>query len=195
MNNSQTVFEYLGHELIVRCANDLICARTLYVQCCSLPTSSYGRSIQRFYQGIEQACQQLDCTLLKTTSISSSSSSFHALCTGVCNREFLVLNNDNNNSIIINEGDLLIGLRCSSGTINSQGYIQLKELFQKKNIHLNDTLPFRSNDGEEESFFSLLLQKSSILTSALAAIINELVLNRTIKVIRYLKGRYMYVIN
>jgi phosphoribosylaminoimidazole (AIR) synthetase len=193
MNNSQTVFEYLGHELIVRCANDLICARALYVQCCSLPTSSFGRSIQRFYQGIEQACQQLDCTFLKTTSITSSSS-FNALCTGVCNREFLILNNNNNNSII-NDGDLLIGLRCSSGTINSQGYIQLKELFQKKNIHLNDTLPFRSNDGEEESFFSLLLQKSSILTPALATIINELVLNRTIKVIRYLKGRYIYMIN
>ncbi|CAF5216826.1 unnamed protein product, partial [Rotaria magnacalcarata] len=68
-----------------------------------------------------------------------------------------------------------------------QGYIQLKELFQKKNIHLNDTLPFRNTDGEEESFFSLLLQKSSILTSALTDVINELILSRTIKVIRYIK--------
>jgi phosphoribosylaminoimidazole (AIR) synthetase len=194
MNNSQTVFEYLGHELIVRCANDLICARVLYVQCCSLPTLSYGRSIQRFYQGIEQACQQLDCTLLKTTAISSSSS-FNALCTGVCNREFLLLNNDNNHNPIINENDFFIGLRCSSGTINSQGYVQLKELFQKKNIHLNDTLPFRNNDGDEESFFSLLLQKSSVLTPALATMINELVLNRTIKVIRYLKGMNAYMIH
>jgi phosphoribosylaminoimidazole (AIR) synthetase len=194
MNNSQTVFEYLGHELIVRCANDLICARVLYVQCCSLPTLSYGRSIQRFYQGIEQACQQLDCTLLKTTAISSSSS-FNALCTGVCNREFLLLNNDNNHNPIINENDFFIGLRCSSGTINSQGYVQLKELFQKKNIHLNDTLPFRNNDGDEESFFSLLLQKSSVLTPALATMINELVLNRTIKVIRYLKGINAYMIH
>ena len=151
MNNSQTVFEYLGHELIVRCANDLICARALYIQCCSSPVSSYGRSIQRFYQGIEQACQQLDCTLLKTTAISSSSS-FNALCTGVCNREFLLLNNDNNHNPIINENDFLIGLRCSSGTINSQGYVQLKELFQKKNIHLNDTLPFRSNYQGFQSF-------------------------------------------
>jgi phosphoribosylaminoimidazole (AIR) synthetase len=187
MNNSQTVFEYLGYELIIRCANDLICARALYVQCCSLPTSIYGRSIQRFYQGIDQACQQLDCTLLKTTAISSSSS-FNALCTSVCNREFLIVNNDN---LIINENDFLIGLRNSSGTINSQGYVQLKELFQKKNIHLNDTLPFRNNDGDEESFFSLLLQKSSILTPALTAIINQLVLNRTIKVIRYLKGKFI----
>jgi phosphoribosylaminoimidazole (AIR) synthetase len=188
MNDSQSVFEYLGHELAVRSANDLICTRALYVQCCSLPISSNGRSIQRFYQGIEQACQQLDCTLLKTTSISSTSS-FNALCTGVCNRELFVVNNNP----IINEDDLLIGLRCSSGTINSQGYVQLKELFQKKNIHLNDVLPFRSNDGEEESFFSLLLQKSSILTPTLTKVINELVLNRTIKVIRYLKGIYIVV--
>jgi phosphoribosylaminoimidazole (AIR) synthetase len=65
MSDSQTVFEYLGHELTVRCANDLICARTLYIQCCSSPISS-RRSVQRFYQGIEQACQQLDCTLLKS---------------------------------------------------------------------------------------------------------------------------------
>ncbi len=187
-NNSQTVFEYLGHELIIRCANDLICARPLYVQCCSLPTSSSTRAIQRFYQGIDQACQQLDCTLLKTTAISVSSS-FNSLCTGVCNREFLVLNNHDNNNSVINENDFLIGLRCSSGTINSQGYVQLKDLFQKKNIHLNDILPFRNNDGEEESFFSLLLQKTSILTPALAALINELVLNRTIKVIKYLKGK------
>jgi phosphoribosylaminoimidazole (AIR) synthetase len=188
MNNSQTVFEYLGHELIIRCANDLICARALYVQCCSLPTTIHGRSIQRFYQGIDQACQQLDCTLLKTTAISSSSS-FNALCTGVCNREFLNINNDN---LIINENDFLIGIRASSGTINSQGYVQLKELFQKKNIHLNDTLPFRNNDGDEESFFSLLLQKSSILTSELITMINQLVLNRTIKVIRYLKGKFSF---
>jgi phosphoribosylaminoimidazole (AIR) synthetase len=94
----------------------------------------------------------------------------------------------NNNNSIINEGDLLIGLRCSSGSINSQGYTQLKDLFQKKNIHLNDTLPFRNDDGEEESFFSLLLQKTSVLTTTLTTIINELILNRTIKVIRYLKG-------
>ena len=185
MPNSQTVFEYLGHELIIRCANDLICARALYAQCCSLPTSTHGRSIQRFYQGIDQACQQLDCTLLKTTAVSSSSS-FNALCTGVCNREFLNFNNDN---LMINEKDYLIGLRISSGILNSQGYIQLKELFQKKNIHLNDTLPFRNNDGDEESFFSLLLQKSSTLTPGVTAILNQLVLNRTIKVIRYLKGK------
>ncbi|CAF1009471.1 unnamed protein product [Adineta steineri] len=186
MNDSQNVFEYLGHELAVRSANDLICAQALYIQCCSLPISFYERSVQRFYQGIEQACQQLDCTFLKTTSVSSSSS-FNALCTGVCNRELLVLNDNNNNNSIINEGDLLVGLRCSSGTINSQGYAQLKDLFQKKNIHLNDLLPFRNNDGQEESFFSLLLQKSSTLTSALTTVINELILNRTIKVIRYLK--------
>jgi phosphoribosylaminoimidazole (AIR) synthetase len=184
MNNSQTVFEYLGHELIIRCANDLICARALYVQCYSLPVTTFSRSIQRFYQGIERACQQLDCTFLKTTS-ASASSSFNALCTSVCNRELLELNNNNS---IINEGDLLIGLQSSPGIINNQGYIKLKELFQKKNIHLNDTLPFRNNDGEEESFFSLLLQKSSILPSALVTIVNELILNRTIKVIRYLKG-------
>ncbi|CAF2709014.1 unnamed protein product [Rotaria sp. Silwood2] len=183
MNDSQTVFEYLGYESAVRCANDLSYARLLYIQCCSLPISSYERSIQRFYQGIEQACQQLNCTFLKTT---SNSSSFTALCTGVCDRELFILNNDKHNPII-NEGDLLIGLRCSSSTINSQGYIQLKELFQKKNIHLNDALPFRNSDGEEESFFSLLLQKSSILTSTLTTIINELILNRTIKIIRYLK--------
>ncbi|CAF4240060.1 unnamed protein product, partial [Rotaria magnacalcarata] len=109
------------------------------------------------------------------------------LCTGVCNRELFALNTDNHNPII-NEGDYLIGLRSSSSAINSQGYIQLKELFQKKNIHLNDTLPFRNTDGEEESFFSLLLQKSSILTSALTDVINELILSRTIKVIRYIKG-------
>jgi phosphoribosylaminoimidazole (AIR) synthetase len=200
MNNSQTVFEYLGHELIVRCANDLICARVLYVQCCSLPTLSYGRSIQRFYQGIEQACQQLDCSFLKSnkkifliinkkfsflaTTISSSSL-FSSLCTGLCDRELILLNN---NHSIINEGDLLIALRCSSGTVNTQGYVQIKDLFQKKNIHLNDTVPFRTVDGEEESFFSLLLQKSSILASSLAKIIAELIKNRTIKAVRYLKG-------
>ncbi|CAF1953802.1 unnamed protein product [Rotaria magnacalcarata] len=183
MNDSQTVFEYLGYELAVRCANDLSYARPLYIQCCSSPISTYERSVQRFYQGIEQACQQLNCTFLKTTSISSS---FNALCTGVCNRELFALNTDNHNPII-NEGDYLIGLRSSSSAINSQGYIQLKELFQKKNIHLNDTLPFRNTDGEEESFFSLLLQKSSILTSALTDVINELILSRTIKVIRYIK--------
>ena len=39
----------------------------------------------------------------------------------------------------------LIALRCSPGIINTQGYIKLKDLFQKKNIHLNDTLPFRNH--------------------------------------------------
>jgi hypothetical protein len=89
---------------------------------------------------------------------------------------------------MINEGDLLIALRCSSGTVNTQGYIQLKDLFQKKNIHLNDTVPFRTIDGDEESFFSLLLQKSSILSTSLAKIIAGLIQNRTIKAVRYLKG-------
>ncbi|CAF4545432.1 unnamed protein product, partial [Rotaria sp. Silwood1] len=184
MNDSQTVFEYLGHELTVRCANDLICARTLYVQCCSLPLSS-RRSIQRFYQGIEQACQQLDCTLLKTTTITTSPSLFSSLCTGLCERELIIYNNTNHP--IINEGDLLIALRCSSSTVNTQGYIQIKDLFQKKNIHLNDTVPFRTVDGEEESFFSLLLQKSSILAPSLSKNIAELIKNRTIKSVRYLK--------
>lgn len=186
MNDSQTVFEYLGHELTVRCANDLICAHTLYVQCCSLPVPS-RRSVQRFYQGIEQACQQLDCTLLKTTSITSSASLFSSLCTGICDRETIILNNTNHP--VINEGDLLIALRCSSSTVNTQGYVQLKDLFQKKNIHLNDTVPFRTVDGEEESFFSLLLQKSSILAPALSKVIAELIKNRTIKSVRYLKGK------
>ena len=77
MNDSQTVFEYLGHELAARCANDLIGARALYVQCCSLPLSSHGRSIQRFYQGIEQACQQLDCTFLKSKKINLSFDQIH----------------------------------------------------------------------------------------------------------------------
>ncbi|CAF1417401.1 unnamed protein product [Adineta steineri] len=185
MSDSQTVFEYLGHELTVRCANDLICARTLYIQCYSSPISS-RRSIQRFYQGIEQACQQLDCTLLKTTTTTTLSSSlFTSLCTGLSERELIVINNTNHP--VINEGDLLIALRCSSGTVNTQGYVQLKDLFQKKNIHLNDTVPFRTVDGEEESFFSLLLQKSSILASSLAKIIAELIKNRTIKAVRYLK--------
>jgi phosphoribosylaminoimidazole (AIR) synthetase len=183
MSDSQTVFEYLGHELTVRCANDLLCARTLYVQCCSSPISS-RRSIQRFYQGIEQACQQLDCTLLKTTTITSST--FNSSCTGLAERELITLNNSNHP--MINEGDLLIALRCSSGTVNTQGYIQLKDLFQKKNIHLNDTVPFRTIDGDEESFFSLLLQKSSILSTSLAKIIAGLIQNRTIKAVRYLKG-------
>ena len=186
MNDSQTVFEYLGHELAVRCVNDLIYARTLYIQCCSLPMTSQ-RSIQRFYQGIEQACQQIDCTLLKTTTIPSLSSSFSSLCTGLCNRDLMIMNNTNN--LTINEGDLLVGLRCSASTVNTQGYIQLKDLFQKKNIHLNDTVPFRSVDGDEESFFSLLLQKSSILSSSLAQTIAELTENRTIKAVKYLKGR------
>jgi phosphoribosylaminoimidazole (AIR) synthetase len=185
MSDSQTVFEYLGHELTVRCANDLICARTLYVQCYSSPISS-RRSIQRFYQGIEQACQQLDCTLLKTTTTAISSSSFSSLCTGLCDKELIVLNNASHPTI--NEGDFLVALRCSSGTVNTQGYIQLKDLFQKKNIHLNDTVPFRTVDGEEESFFSLLLQKSSILAAPLAKTIAELIKNRTIKAVRYLKG-------
>jgi phosphoribosylaminoimidazole (AIR) synthetase len=183
MSDSQTVFEYLGYELAVRCANDLICARILYVQCCSSSLSS-RRSVQRFYQGIEQACQQLDCTLLKTTTISSTS--FSSLCTGLSERDLVLFNNAN--QPIINEGDLLIALRCSSSTVNTQGYIQIKDLFQKKNIHLNDTVPFRTIDGEEESFFSLLLQKSSILASSLAKTISELIHNRTIKAVRYLKG-------
>jgi len=68
----------------------------------------------------------------------------NALRTGVCNRELFVINNNP----IINEGDLLIDLWCSSSTINSQGYVQLKE-----NIHLNNALTFRSNGGEEESVF------------------------------------------
>jgi len=119
MSDSQTVFEYLGHELTVRCANDLIFARILYIQCYSSSISS-RRSIQRFYLGIEHACQQLHCTLLKTTTVSSSS--FNSLCTGLCDRELVTLNNTTHP--IINEGDLLIGLRCSSGTVNSQGYIQ-----------------------------------------------------------------------
>lgn len=178
--------------MIIRCANDLICARPLYVQCCSLPTTTYPRSIQRFYQGIEQACQQLNCTLLKSTAMASSSSSFHALCTGVGDRECLMMNHDR---ATINENDFIIGLRTCSGTINSQGYVQLKELFQKKNIHLNDTLPFRNNDGEEESFFSVLLQKSSILTGELISLINQLIRNRTIKVIRYLKGERKQLID
>jgi len=185
MSDSQTVFEYLGHELTVRCANDLIYARTLYIQCCSLPISS-RRSIQRFYQGIDQACQQFDCTLLKTTTTTISSSIFSSLCTGLSERELVTFNNSNH--LIINEGDLLIGLRCSSGTVNTQGYIQLKDLFQKKNIHLNDTVPFRTVDGDEESFFSLLLQKSSILAAPLVKTITELIQNRTIKAVRYLKG-------
>ena len=183
MSDSQTVFEYLGHELTVRCANDLLCAKTLYVQCCSSPFSS-RRSIQRFYQGIEQACQQLDCTLLKTNTISSST--FNALCTGLAERDLITLNHSIHP--MVNEGDLLIALRCSSGMVNSQGYIQLKDLFQKKNIHLNDTVPFRTVDGDEESFFSLLLQKSAILSASLAKVIAELIHNRTIKSVRYLKG-------
>jgi len=184
MSDSQTVFEYLGHELTVRCANDLICARTLYVQCSSSPVST-RRSIQRFYQGIEQACQQLDCALLKTTNVSSSSSAFSALCTGLVERDLIQFNSNVHPSIV--EGDYLVALRCSSGTVNSQGYLQLKDLFQKKNIRLNDTVPFRTVDGEEESFFSLLLQKSSILPSNLMKIIADLIKNRTIKAIRYLK--------
>ncbi|CAF1211359.1 unnamed protein product [Adineta ricciae] len=185
MNDSQTIYEYLGHELAIRSASDLIGSRALYIQCCSLPTTTSGRSIQRFYHGLEQACQQLECTLLQTTSISASSS-FNALCTGVGDRELLTLNNDSGN-VAVSEGDLLLGLRRSSGTMNSHGYVRLKDLFQKKNIHLNDVLPFRNSDGEEETFFSLLLQKSSILTADLIAIINELILNRTVKTIRYLK--------
>lgn len=110
---------------------------------------------------------------------------FTALCTGICDRELIQLNN--NPHPTINEGDLLIALRCSSGTVNSQGYLQLKELFQKKNIHLNDTVPFRTVDGDEESFFSLLLQKSSILPNTLVKTINDLIKTRTIKTIRYLK--------
>lgn len=189
LSDSQNVFEYLGYELAVRCVNDLCNARAFYIQCCSLPISSYERSIQRFYQGIEQACQQLNCTFLKTTSISPS---FNALCTGVCNKDLCLLNNENPNPII-NEGDFLVALRCSSSTINSQGYVQLKELFQKKNIHLNDSVPFRNDDGEEESFFSLLLQKTSILTPAIIAVISELISNRTIKFIRYLKGIFFAI--
>ena len=119
-------------------------------------------------------------------SAASSISAFNTLCTGVCDRELIVLNN--NHHPMINEGDLLIALRCSSGTVNSQGYVQLKELFQKKNIHLNDTVPFRTVDGDEESFFSLLLQKSSILAPTLVKTIGELVKNRTVKAVRYLKG-------
>mgnify|MGYP002385064051 FL=1 len=187
MNDSQTVFEYLGHELTVRCANDLICARTLYIQCCSYPLTS-RRSIQRFYQGIEQACQQLDCTLLKANT-TTANSSFISLCTGLAEKDLITTNNNNHllHSNIINEQDFLIALRCSSGMVNTQGYIQLKDLFQKKNIHLNDTVPFRTVDGDEESFFSLLLQKTSILSSNLARIIAELITNRTIKAVRYLK--------
>ncbi|CAF5071307.1 unnamed protein product, partial [Rotaria sp. Silwood1] len=50
-----------------------------------------------------------------------------------------------------------------------------------------DTVPFRTVDGEEESFFSLLLQKSSILAPSLSKNIAELIKNRTIKSVRYLK--------
>ena len=120
-------------------------------------------------------------------STASSTSAFNTLCTGVCERELVVLNHTHHHPMI-NEGDLLIALRCSSGTVNSQGYVQLKELFQKKNIHLNDTVPFRTVDGDEESFFSLLLQKSSILAATLVKTIGELVKSRTIKAVRYLKG-------
>ncbi|CAF2742998.1 unnamed protein product [Rotaria sp. Silwood2] len=144
MNDSQTVFEYLGHELTVLCANDLICA-------C-----------------IEQACQQLDCTLLKTTTAAIQSSLFSSLCTGLCDRELVILNNANHP--VINEGDLLIALRCSSGTVNTQGYVQLKDLFQKKNIYLNDIVPFRTVDAP-----------------SLSKTIAELIKNRTIKAVRYLK--------
>ena len=117
----------------------------------------------------------------------ASSSSFSSLCTGICDRESIVLNNSTHS--VINEGDLLIALRCSSGTVNSQGYVQLKDLFQKKNIHLNDTVPFRTVDGDEESFFSLLLQKSSILAATLVKTIADLMKSRTIKIVRYLKGK------
>jgi len=185
MNNNQNLFEYLGYELVVRCANDLISSQILYVQCCSLCLSTCSRSIHRFSQGLEQACEQFNCTLLKNTSISSSSS-FISLTTGIANREFLLANNSSNN--IVNENDYLIGIRSSTGMINSQGYIQLKELFQKKNIHLNDFLPFRNEHGDEESLISLLVQKTSKLSANLLEIIQKLVTNRTIKVIRYLKG-------
>ena len=113
----------------------------------------------------------------------SSSSSFDALCTGVCNRELSLLNDNPT----VQEGDLLIGIRCSAGALNTQGYLQLKDLFQKKNVHLNDLLPYRNESGEEKSFFSLLLQKSATLPSALVATITELISNRTVRVIRYLK--------
>ena len=49
--------------------------------------------------------------------------------------------------------------------------------------------PFEIMMEDEESFFSLLLQKSAIFTAGLTTLINQLVRNRTIKVIRYLKGR------
>lgn len=106
-----------------------------------------------------------------------------ALCSGVCDRGLVI------DHPTLNDGDHLIGLRCSHGVVNTQGYVQLKDLFQKKNIHLNDTVPFRTDGGEEESFFSLLLQKSSVLTPSLANTIGDLVKNRTIKAVRYLKGR------
>ena len=40
---------------------------------------------------------------------------------------------------------------------------------------------FEIMHGDEESFFSLLLQKSSILPSTVVTNMNELILNRTIK--------------
>jgi hypothetical protein len=70
-----------------------------------------------------------------------------ALCTGVCDRDLVT------DHPTLNDGDLLIGLRFSNSVDNTQGYVQLKDLFQKKNIHLNYTVPFRTDDGEEESFF------------------------------------------
>ncbi|CAF1105758.1 unnamed protein product [Rotaria sordida] len=100
MNYSQTIFEYLDHELTVRFANDLIYAR------------------------IEQAYQQLDCTLLKTTTIISLST-FISLCTGLSEKE-LIKFNDTTHSII-NEDDLLIALHCNLDTVNTQDYIQLQD--------------------------------------------------------------------
>ena len=51
-------------------------------------------------------------------------------------------------------------------------------------------VPFRTVDDEEESFFSLLLQKSSILASSLAKNIAQFIKNGTIKAVRYLKGMF-----
>ena len=131
----------------------------------------------------DDRCLRLPSLATTSSSSASSSSSFDALCTGVCNRELSLLNGNPT----VQEGDLLIGIRCSAGALNTQGYLQLKDLFQKKNVHLNDLLPYRNESGEEKSFFSLLLQKSSTLPPALVTTITELISNRTVRVIRYLK--------